>query len=223
MRKQSLLVAALVAAAISACTKKADDTPSPAASAVTKTVSNLDADTTRRDPATGTPVGATGRYTLYSLETGALVSNNDSASSRWDIGFRGTNIIVNGGSSGPGQGGAAVLTGLFSEISQFQTGPAGLTGVLTGNIVVPFQRDSATGTTPLAIPNASGAGWYNYNASSNTITPVPGRILAIRTANGGWAKVEIISYYKGAPATPNQTSAARWYSFRYSFQQNGSF
>ncbi|MFN4147455.1 MAG: HmuY family protein, partial [Runella sp.] len=77
-------------------------------------------------------------------------------------------------------------------------------------------------TTRLAIPPASGLGWYNYNPQLNIITPIPGRVLIVRTGDGRFAKVEILSYYKDAPANPDQNSIARHYTFRYVFQPDGS-
>ena len=114
---------------------------------------------------------------------------------------------VNGGSSGPGQGGAQVYTGLFESLT---TAPD--TGYKT----------DATGA--LAI-----TGWYSYDATTHVISPVPGRILALRTATGKYAKMEIQSYYKnaaGAPilGTPTGTDINNYgyYTFRYVYQPSGT-
>ncbi|MFM7838412.1 MAG: hypothetical protein ACKO6K_02500, partial [Chitinophagaceae bacterium] len=63
---------------------------------------------------------------------------------------------------------------------------------------------------------------------NNLITPVPGRILVIRTAQGKYAKVEILNYYRKGqtPATSDPDEVKfknqRYYLFRYSYQGNGT-
>ena len=148
-----------------------------------------------------------GRYTFYSLRDSALVASTDSNSTKWDIALKGTMILTNSGVSGPGQGGGIVLAGVdFDTLSQ---APASGYG-----------RD--TSATQLAIKTGSGNGWYNYNFATNIITPIPGRVIAVRTADGKYAKVEILNYYKGAPETPTATDAPRYYTFRYFYQPDGS-
>ncbi len=178
----------------------------------TKTVSSLQADTIVGISSTGQPYGS-GKYTLYSLESNAIIANTDSATTKWDIGFRGTTIITNGGNSGPGAGGAFIYTGTFSDLAQISADST-------------FRTDNAP--TSYAIKSGSGNGWYSYNGATNLITPIPGRILVIRTASGKYAKVEIQNYYKGG-VTPDATASdndkltkQRYYTFRYSFQSDGT-
>lgn len=178
----------------------------------TQTVRDLPADTILGIAPSGQPYGA-GKYTFYSLENNAVIASADSATSKWDIGFRGTTIITNGGNSGPGQGGGFVFTGLFDEL---KTIPADST----------FRTDNAP--TSYAITSGSNRGWYVYNAPVNLITAIPGRVLVIRTASGKFAKVEILNYYKGGvtPATTDSDDIKlrrqRFFTFRFSFQPNGS-
>ena len=188
-----------------------DNVPAPV-TIQTKTVSNLPADTIIGISSTGQPYGS-GKYTLYNLETNSIVANTDSATTKWDLGFRGTTIITNGGNSGPGAGGAFVYTGTFTDLNVI---PADST----------FRIDNAP--TSYAIKTGSGNGWYSYNGATQLITPIPGRILVIRTATGKYAKVEIQNYYKGG-VTPDATASdndkltkQRYYTFRYTFQADGS-
>lgn len=175
------------------------------------TVQNLSADTIVGIAQNGQPFGS-GKVTFFSLENKVLVSNSDSATTNWDIGFRGTTIITNGGISGPGDGGAFVWTGSFSDLSSV---PVDST----------FRTDNGT---LFAIPTGSNKGWYNYNGQVNLVTPLPGRVLVIRTAKGKYAKVEILNYYKkGVTPLPSDSDDAklknqRYYTFRYVFQPNGS-
>lgn len=196
---------ALLALAIgfSSCSDDKDETVvTPALEATS--VSNLAAGVSTTTGGGGQPTSAT-KYTFYSLANKAVVANADSNSTKWDLGFKGTTIITNSGTSGPGQGGAVVQSGLFADIA---TAPE------TG-----FATDAATG---FAVPTGSGKGWYNYDGATNIITPIAGKVILVRTATGKYAKMEIVSYYQGAPATPTATSVSRYYSFRFQYQPDGT-
>lgn len=194
---------------LTSCDK--DEVPAPV-TVQTKTVSDLPADIIIGKDLNGQPYGS-GKYTLYSLENNSTIANTDSATSKWDIGLRGTTIITNSGNSGPGAGGAFVYIGTFGDLAQI---PADST----------FRTDNAP--TAYAIKTGSGNGWYSYNGATQIITPIPGRILVIRTASGKYAKIEIQNYYKGG-VTPDATASdndklmkQRYYTFRYTYQADGS-
>lgn len=201
--RPALLLAA-GALALASC-KKDDDstpTPTPTSTAQARTVSSLSAAGTTSS--TGQPVAAK-HYTFYSLADSKEIAYTDSNSTKWDVAFRGTTILTNGGSSGPGQGGAQVYSGLFADLA---TAPS------TGYAV------DAAGSP--AITTGSGKGWYSYDATTHIITPIAGKVLVIRTAVGKYAKLEIQSYYKGAPATPAATDLSGYYTFRYVYQPSGT-
>jgi hypothetical protein len=209
MKTTLIALTALTGILLASCGK--DDVPAPV-TVQTKTVNNLQADTIIGISSIGQPYGS-GKYTLYSLETNSVVANSDSATAKWDIGFRGTTIITNGGNGGPGAGGAFVYTGTYSDLV---TIPADSS----------FRVDNAP--TSYAIKTGSGNGWYSYNGATQLITPIPGRILVIRTASGKYAKIEIQNYYKGG-VTPDATASdndkltkQRYYTFRYTYQSDGS-
>jgi hypothetical protein len=181
-----------------------------------KQVANLQADTIigvyTSGPAAGQPYGS-GKFTFYSLETNSVIANSDSATNKWDIGLRGTTIITNSGNSGPASGGAFVYVGTFDELKTISADSV-------------FRVDNAP--SAYAIRTGSGNGWYSYNGATNLVTPIPGRILVIRTATGKYAKIEIQNYYKGG-VTPDASasdadklSKQRYYTFRFIFQPNGS-
>jgi hypothetical protein len=196
-KTQVLMLAS--ACILSACDKDNTVTPEPVKS---ETFRDLAADPTTTT-STGQPA-STGKYTFFSFKNG-LVSSADSASTKWDIAFRATSIIVNGGTSGPGQGAALIRDGIFSEILEAPS---------TG-----YVQDAKPN---FAITASSGRGWYNYNPVANLITPIAGKVLIFKTADGKYAKMEILSYYKGAPATPTATDVSRYYTFRYVYQPDGS-
>lgn len=179
----------------------------PAKPLESKIFSNLMADLVTINPANGQTSGGTNRFTLFSFANNAIVANADSASNKWDVGFRGTTIIVNGGAIRTGQGGVFTYTGLFDELKEV---PATAT----------FAQDNSP--TSLAIPITSGMGWYNYNPMNNGITPIVGRIFVIRTGDGKFAKMEILNYYKDSPTVITLTSPSRYYTFKFMHQADGS-
>ena len=73
-----------------------------------------------------------------------------------------------------------------------------------------------------AVPSGSGNGWYNYNFATQVLSPIPGRVIMVRTADGRYAKVSMISYYQGAPDTPSADNTSRFVTFDYVFQPDGS-
>jgi hypothetical protein len=187
--------------ALASCSKDDDATTvTPAAQA--QTVNSLSAAGTTSS--TGQPLAAK-HYTFYSLADNKQIAYTDSSTTKWDVAFRGTTILINGGASGPGQGGAQVYTGLFADL---------ITAPTTG-----YNVDAAAAK---AIPTGSGNGWYSYSSTTNVVTPIAGRVLAIRTALGKYAKIEIQSYYQNAPTAPTSANPSGYYTFRYVYQPNGT-
>jgi hypothetical protein len=176
-----------------------------------KTVSSLPADTIV-GVSNGQPVG-TGKFSFFSIESNSSIASVDSNSKKWDIGLRGTTIITNAGSSGPGLGGAFVFKGTFDELKTISADST-------------FRTDNAP--TAYAIPTGSNKGWYVLDFVTNLLSPIPGRVLVIRTANGKYAKVEILNYYKGGTTPPanatdaEKSSKQRFYTFRFTYQSNGT-
>lgn len=189
---------------LSACGN--DENPQPVLPLEAVSVTNLAADP-MTNSGTGQPPSATGKFTLFSLRDNAIVANSDSATNKWDIGFRATTIIINGGAIRSGQGGAYIFTGLFDDLVEIPESQV-------------FNTDESI--TELAIPTGSGNGWFNYNFATNWISPIAGRVLVIRTGDGKYAKVEILSYYKDAPQSPDPAAVSRHYTFKYIYQPNGS-
>ena len=167
-----------------------------------KTASNIPAPQTGGQ---GQPVG--GPFTKFSFETGAVTTSD----TEWDIAFRGTTIAINGGvvtgtDDEPvrnGNAGASIASGTFASIAE----ASGLA----------FIQD-ADGA--YAIATGSDNGWYNYNPQVNQIAPIPGKVLVIRTHDDKYAKVEVLSYYKDAPAQPDADSESRFYTFNYVYNPN---
>ncbi len=194
-------IALSAAIALTGCDGGSGDDFQPAPSV---TASDIAADPITGVDSLGRPVGAN-EYTFFSLRQNAVVPRADSATTNWDIALKATTILVNGGTSGPGNGGAQVLTTTFEDVTE-----APETG---------YDVDSASG---FAIPTGSGNGWYNYNPATMVVSPIPGRIIIVRCADGSFAKIRIVSYYRGAPASPNNTSESRYYTIEFAHQSDGS-
>ena len=212
MKARSIIGIMLAAVVIfQSCAK--DETPvPPQVTLVQKVVKDVPADTIIGLSPNGQPFGAN-KFTFYSFETNSIVPNSDSNSTKWDIGFKDSKIITNGGKSGPGNGGAFIYFGTFDELAV----------VPTDSI---FKLDDVLPN--YAITWGNNRGWYVYNQPVNLLTPLPGRILVIRTATGKYAKVEILNYYKGGttPAAtdpePVKISTQRYYTFKFAYQADGT-
>jgi hypothetical protein len=155
----------------------------------------------------GQPIS--GLFAKFDFESG-LQTESDS---EWDVAFRGTTIIVNGGTSlgsadepeRTGDAGVYIFDGTMTEMTAVET-----------SLII---QDSADG---YAIISGSGNGWYTYaGAPTYLISPTPGKILVFRTRDGKYAKMEILSYYLGAPENPDAFSdPSRYYTFNYVYQPN---
>lgn len=162
----------------------------------TKTYSNLYAP---QSGGQGQPTS--GEFTKFSFSEGAIVTSDN-----WDIAFRGTTLIVNGGTEigltdEPTRTGIAAVSVVTSTFDNLTTIPA----------VSTFKQDEA-GAYAFSEP------WYDYNAVTHIISPVAGKVYVVKTFNGKYAKFEILSYYQDAPANPDMTSPSRYYTFKYVYQ-----
>ena len=142
-------------------------------------------------------------FTYYSLRDSAIVSPADSNSTKWDLAFKSTTVLTNSGISGPGQGGAIILTA--TDYDTLSAAPE------SG-----YVQDQA------GLP-AIGRAWYTYTGPPNHhILMNPGVVLVIRTADGRYAKLKFTSYYKGGEAIPSTGAQSRFYNFTYTFQPDGT-
>jgi len=208
MKKQVLLTLGMIGIFTIASCSKEDSNPPEDNQNDSILVSNLhapqDTDYTQNPPV------ASGPFVKFDFSTGAITTSETD----WDIAFRGTSILVNGGSSSGivdapernGNAGAYIVDGIFDEISSINTSA--------------FAQDGPDG---LAIPTGSGNGWYTYDGSQLTIRPIPGKVIVLRTADDKYAKVEILSYYKDAPEVITDQIALndlRYYTFNYVYQDD---
>ena len=161
------------------------------------------------NPRTGQFTPISGEFTKFNFSSGQITTSETD----WDVAFRGTDIIVNGGES----------LGTIDEPSR--TGNAAVyiaSGTMLSVVEVDLQSLSQDSTAGYAIPSGGGNGWYTYQGPPvNIISPTPGKILVFRTFDGKYAKMEILSYYKDAPESPDAfTDESRYYTFNYEYQPN---
>ncbi|NGP87700.1 HmuY family protein [Fodinibius halophilus] len=156
-----------------------------------------------------TGIFSTAQYVYYNLRENKIVESTDSASTKWDIAFYGTDIYTNSGTSGPGEGGAIVLDQSFDATE-----------------IAPSENYNTDTDTLLAIP---GDKWYRYTGRkgdpAHTVLPLDNKTIVVRTADGEhYTKINILSFYKGNPTieeTPPMEDTG-YYTFDYAIQLNGT-
>jgi len=147
----------------------------------------------------GNPLPISGEFTKFDFSTGLTTTSTTD----WDIAFRATSIIINGGVSSnttdeaerTGNAAAYITTGTMASITDVNTSS--------------LAQDSEN--------NYVLDDWYTYaGPPTYIIAPTPGKILIVRTRDGKYAKVEILSYYKDAPDSPDAfIDEERYYTFNY--------
>lgn len=128
---------------------------------------------------------ASKRNAFYSLDAAQKINEADSSKLSWDVAFLQTTVRLSAGTS--------------VVILDKQTFDKVTTAPVDGYI-------------KKAIPKGSGNGWYDYDRSEHTISPVPGRIFIFRTTKGKYAKLEFLNYYKNGG-----DGETGFYTFRYAF------
>lgn len=132
-----------------------------------------------------------GPFTLVSLDGDIVVAAGataraDSASGAWDIGIRGTEIILNGGASGPGER-RGVLTDVSSSASNLSV--SGQPGAFPMDGDGECPRGAAR-----VVCHGSGNGWYEY--TQNGVQPLD-RTLFVERPDGSLFSVRFVRYVLG--------------------------
>lgn len=151
------------------------------------------------------PEPQTDQFTLFSFAEGRAIPLKNFDTDQWDLGFKGTTIIVNGGKERRGKGGVFLTSGVFDAIDALPD-------------AIEWRQDEPDGKT--AIAAGSGNGWYEYLFTTHEIKPIQNQLIFVKTAQGKFAKVEILSYYREVEGETD--SPGRYYTFRYAYQPDGS-
>lgn len=110
------------------------------------------------------------------------------------------------------------------SVSQWDISVRGTSITVNGKVQVVTASFDSLNTAPASGYGAAVGTWYDYaGAPSHLITPKNGSVIVIKTRDGKYGKLQILSYYKNNPASPNGlTDTARFYTFRYFLQADGS-
>jgi hypothetical protein len=206
MKRRQILFACIALSSIltlhSSCNKKESNEPTQEQSnltIITNTITSLDATNKK----------------YLNLTSGEFISADVINATNWDISFyakdRSIVIAVNSGTEGSGTAGAQIVSSSFEELKN-----APESGYLTGS--------EATGDY---------LKWANYTGSTtdpkHAILPKPGHIFAIKTADGKYAKIQMISLYEGNPSITSpefidytKRSKFGYFTFKYAIQKNGT-
>ena len=120
-------------------------------------------------------------------EDGVTQSSDDSTP--WDIALKRTFFRTAGGASADGYGGARVAD-TDTPYDALEAAPT------TGYIVDTVLPASGAPGSMDSMGNGAFADWYNYDPSTHKVTPKD-RFYLIRKADGGYAKLQILSYTSG--------------------------
>ena len=188
-----------IAIGFTACTK---DSPDPVETIITETITEFGY---HAEP-TMTQFGPvyTGDYTKFSFSEGGEVEGDN-----WDIAFRSTHIIVNGGvasdTSEPSRSGNAavyITDNVMADVTSVDI-----------SLLMQDGESSSAIINDLGVGADGGPGvWCEY--ANQIVTPISGKILVIRTHDDKYAKIEITNFYNTNPAH----IYGGFYTFNYVYQ-----
>ncbi|PIQ95406.1 MAG: hypothetical protein COV67_15080 [Nitrospinae bacterium CG11_big_fil_rev_8_21_14_0_20_56_8] len=138
-------------------------------------------------------------WVYYDFSRGEAVEILDPTSKEWDLAFRRSKVITNGGA-----------TNKFGNAGIIDLGEAEFDSVLQ----VPtadYVQDTATRTET---ENPALLKWFKYNFLTHKLTAKK-NIYALRTSDNKYAKVQFLSFY----CANKETGCIK---MRYSYQENGS-
>ena len=203
-----LLIAFTVIAAFSSCTKS--EVKPQLADGSSTVVTDLPGDV-------GSTVASGFKTFYFSFTSNAKVDSSQKQTANWDISFAreyNSYVGINSGTDsasyglgGPGQGAMVQVNQAYDQVT---TAPSD--DVFNKN-----------GITSAGWDPGNGTGWYFYDLNTHIAVPIAGRTFVLRTATGKYAKLQLVSMYKGAPAVVTDLNwPAPYFTFRYYVQQDGS-
>lgn len=197
-----------------ACSKKDGPAPGPQDGQSTL-IRDLMGDTAARM----SEGGASFKTVYFSFKTNdrIAVSSGEQPSLKWDLAFTGpynAEVYVNNGdyehnpgAGGPGKGAVIVVNLPYDQVTE-----APADADFDKSFVYKVGWDAGNGT-----------GWFFYSLDNHIAVPVKNRTFVLRTAEGKYAKLEMLNVYKGNPPVVTDLFwPAPYLTFRYYVQQDGS-
>ncbi len=141
-------------------------------------------------------------WMYFDFSRGAVVPVQHPKTGEWDLAFRRHVIRTNGGDTNPSGQGAlfGIETEDFAAVTRVPVDAAFVSDVRTKKRLWPY--------------NPVVEKWYHYSYTVNVLTPKP-MVYIVRTQNGKYAKLRILSYYcKG--------DVGGCMTFEYVYQGDGS-
>ncbi|WP_224361463.1 HmuY family protein [Hyalangium versicolor] len=127
-------------------------------------------------------------WVYLQVDHGVVQVATPESSKDWDVAVRRTQFRTNGGSSGPGLGGARI-----AEQTDFTAVQHAPTVGYVADTEQPIQGPPNSGTASL---NAVLGDWYDYDVNTHVVSP-KARVFLVRTASGDYARLQITSYSSG--------------------------
>lgn len=144
------------------------------------------------------------------------LSNGDKPTLKWDLAFTGpynSEVYVNSGGyyynpgyGGPGKGAIIQVDSAFDQVT---TAPA-------------YELFETSTLTKIGWDAGNGTGWFFYSLDNHIAVPIKNRTFVLRTADGKYAKLELLNVYKGNPPVVTDLFwPAPYFTFRYFVQPDG--
>ena len=148
---------------------------------------------------------ASDRSTYFDFSRGSVVEVPHQFTMDWDLAFQRHKILANGGATNP-KGKGAILN--LGEVPFDEVTVAPIQGYI---------EDTIASITPesLTTENLAVKAWYRYNMLTHILRPKP-NVYVVRTADGKYAKMRLLSYYCGGG------EASGCFTFEYVYQGDGS-
>jgi len=145
------------------------------------------------------------QWTFFDFSRGSVVGVPHQFDIGWDLAFRRHKILANGGATNP-QGKGGILNLGAVAFGSVREAPA--EGYITDSI-------AAISPEGIETENLAIKAWYQYNFLTHLLWPKP-HVYAIRTADGKFAKLRIVSYYCDGG------NSSGCFTFEYIYQGNGT-
>lgn len=139
------------------------------------------------------------RWVAFDFSRRSVVAVGDLRGLDWDLAFSRFRIRTNGGATNPARAGGALDLGRVAFDSVFVVPDSG------------YAQDARVSADETRNPALER--WYDYSWLSHRLTPKP-RVYALRTADGRYAKIEVLSYYCS-------DGTAGCVTFRYAYAGDG--